>query len=79
MQLQVLKTTLDEIRDFRTQFLHENNFQFIYDKCHYYGWADTYLLLHNGVKIGYGAVWGTDRREDRDAIFEFYVSRPFKK
>lgn len=56
MQVQVIRTGLDEIRAFRVMFLHENNFQFVYDKCHLYGWADTYLFLADGQMIGYGAI-----------------------
>jgi GNAT superfamily N-acetyltransferase len=36
-------------------------------------------LPADGLKIGYGSVWGTDKREDRDTIFEFYVLRPYRK
>ncbi len=31
------------------------------------------------MPVGYGSVWGKDKREDRDAIFEFYVLKPFRK
>ncbi|MGV3600224.1 MAG: GNAT family N-acetyltransferase [Dyadobacter fermentans] len=79
MQVDITKTLLDEIRDFRTMFLHENHFQFVCNKCHDYGWADTWLFRTGNVRIGYGAVWGTDRRQDRDTIFEFYLLPPFRK
>jgi GNAT superfamily N-acetyltransferase len=79
MEIKVIKTELDEIRGFRILFLHEGNFQFIHNKCHLYGWADTYLFLMDNTKIGYGAVWGKNKREDRDAIFEFYVIKPYRK
>ncbi|MDB5088390.1 MAG: GCN5-related N-acetyltransferase [Mucilaginibacter sp.] len=79
MDLKVIKTTLEEIRAFRNVFLHESNFQFIYNKCHDYGWADVYLFTLEGIKAGYGAVWGANKREDRDAIFEFYLTPPFRK
>jgi GNAT superfamily N-acetyltransferase len=79
MELEVTKTELKEIQSFRTLFLHENNFQFICNKCHDYGWADTYAFEVDGQKIGYASVWGTDRREDRDTIFEFYVIKTFRK
>jgi GNAT superfamily N-acetyltransferase len=78
MQLQIVKTHSEDIKDLRQLFLHENNFQFVCDKCHYYGWADAYIFITGGTKIGYGAVWGTDKREDRDTIFEFYVLPPFR-
>ena len=79
MKCKVVKTTLEEIKPFRVLFLHENNFQFTYDKCHYYGWADTYLLLTGDHKIGYGCVWGKDKRTDRDSIMEFFVLKPFRQ
>ena len=79
MNIKVIKTDLKEIHAFRILFLEENNFQFIYNKCHTYGWADTCVFILDDVKIGYGAVWGKDKREDRDAIFEFYIVKPYRK
>lgn len=73
MNFTVIKTTLDEIREMRASFLQEMNAQFICDKCHYYGWSDDYLFAIDDNKIGYGCVWGTDRREVRDCIFECYL------
>lgn len=79
MQLTISKTGLENIRAFRTMFLHENHFQFVCNKCHDYGWADTWLFKLDEVAIGYGSVWGTDRRQDRDTIFEFYMTAPYRK
>jgi GNAT superfamily N-acetyltransferase len=79
MQISVTKTNLKTIQSFRTSFLQENNFQFTYDKCHQYGWADTWLCEVDGVQAGYAAVWGQSKRQDRDAIFEFYLLRPYRK
>ncbi|MBO9203466.1 MULTISPECIES: GNAT family N-acetyltransferase [Niastella] len=79
MRLQIVKTQSADIKDFRQIFLQENNFQFVYDKCHYYGWADVYVFIANEARIGYGAVWGTDKREERDTIFEFYILPPYRK
>jgi GNAT superfamily N-acetyltransferase len=79
MDLKINKTGLEAIQGFRVLFLQENHFQFIYNKCHEYGWADTWLFVVDGEKAGYGAIWGADRREDRDAIFEFYLIEPFGK
>lgn len=79
MELKVTKTVLEEIKAFRTLFLKENNFQFVHNKCHDYRWADDYIFLLNDIKIGYGSVWGLNKREDRDAIFEFYVIKSFRK
>jgi len=79
MNFTVTKTILQEIQPLRNLFLHENKFQFVYNKCHDYNWADTYLFTMNETKIGYGSVWGKDKREDRDTIFEFYLTEPFRK
>lgn len=79
MNIQITKTTSAAIQDLRRLFLHKNNFQFTYDKCHYYGWADVYVFTANDVIIGYGATWGTDKREERDTIFEFYILPPYHK
>ena len=78
MEVKVIRTGLESILELRALFLQESNFQFIYNKCHLYGWADTWLFLVDGEKAGYGAVWGADKREDRDAIFEFYLIEPFR-
>lgn len=78
MKLKVIKTSLTEIQGLRNLFLAERPFQFIYNKCHEAGWADTYLFTLNGMKAGYGSIWGKDRREDRDAVFEFYLLKPFR-
>jgi hypothetical protein len=79
MQLEVIKTDLNEILHLRTLFLQENSFQFVYDKCHTYGWADTYLFKRDEIPVGYGAIWGQEKREDRDAIFEFYTIKSHRK
>ena len=77
MEIKIIKVESGEIRDFRILFLKENNFQFIFNKCHDNGWADAYLLEIDGIRVGYGAVWGQNERNERDAIFEFYVIKPF--
>ncbi|GEP98009.1 GNAT family N-acetyltransferase [Chitinophaga cymbidii] len=78
MEVKIVKAPLDEVRALRTIYLHELNAQFVCNKCHDYGWADTYLFLLDGQRVGYGAVWGTDRREDRDTIFEYFLTKPFR-
>jgi len=60
-------------------FLQETKMQFVCNKCHDYGWSDDYMFTVDGSKIGYGCVWGTDRREDRDTIFEFYLLQDYRK
>jgi RimJ/RimL family protein N-acetyltransferase len=79
MEFKVTKCSLPIIQPLRVLFLHESNFQFVCNKCHDFGWADTYFFTADGVEIGYGSVWGTDRREDRDTIFEFYLLPAYRK
>ncbi len=79
MEIKVIKSPLEEVKPLRVLFLHEGNFQFTYNKCHDYKWADTYLFFMDGLKVGYGSVWGKDKREDRDSIFEFYIIKPYRK
>jgi GNAT superfamily N-acetyltransferase len=79
MEIRAIKSGVDQAQALRILFLQENNFQFVHNKCHDYGWADTYLFFADELKIGYGAVWGISKREDRDAIFEFYTIKPFRK
>ncbi|MGZ5190750.1 MAG: GNAT family N-acetyltransferase, partial [Flavisolibacter sp.] len=79
MKIEINKTQLEEVRELRMLFLQENKFQFVHDKCHYYNWADYYLFLGDGIKAGYGCVWGGNKRQERDTIFEFYLEAPFRK
>lgn len=79
MKIEVIKTMIAEIQSLREMFLAESRFQFIYNKCHGAGWADTYLFTLNEAKVGYGSVWGKSKRQDRDAIFEFYLLPPYRK
>jgi hypothetical protein len=79
MKLKTIKTGIDAIQGLRKLFLWENHFQFVHNKCHENGWADTWLFIIDGKKVGYGATWGADKRENRDAVFEFYLTSPFRK
>ena len=58
MEINIAKTRLEEIQELRILFLHENNFQFVHNKCHTYNWADTYLFESGDIKIDYASVWG---------------------
>ncbi len=79
MHFEVIKSDQATVEPLRRLFLSEIKFQFIYNKCHKAGWADVYLFTMNKLHIGYGSVWGKDKRENRDTIFEFYISEPFRK
>lgn len=78
MDVVITKVPLAELGDLRKKLLAAIDNQFTYDKCHLYGWADTYLFRTDSSIAGYGSVWGKDRREDRDSIFEFYLEPEFR-
>ena len=79
MEIKIEKTGLKEVEHLRNLFLSETKFQFIYNKCHAAGWSDVYLFTMNKMTIGYGSVWGKGNRENRDTIFEFYLTGPNRK
>jgi GNAT superfamily N-acetyltransferase len=79
MEAEVHKVPLHEIQDLRDLSLRENTFQFVHDKCHGAGWADTYAFSMGTETVGYGSVWGKDDRKARDTIFEFYLLRSYRK
>jgi RimJ/RimL family protein N-acetyltransferase len=74
----ITKSTSEEIGELRELFLGENRFQFIHNKCHEYGWADVYLFKDGSEKIGYGSIWGTEKREERDTVFECFLINSHK-
>src|SRR5687767_9484872 len=74
MALDVIKTDLKEILYLRNLFLQENNFQIRYNACHERGWTNSYLIVYNNEKIGYGSVKGNER----DTVFEFYLIPAFR-
>jgi RimJ/RimL family protein N-acetyltransferase len=75
----ITKVALKDIGDLRAKFLAEIDNQFTYDKCHLYGWADTWLFTIDRSVAGYGGVWGKDKREARDSIMEFFLEPGFRK
>jgi|SRR5580693_3353963 GNAT superfamily N-acetyltransferase len=78
-EFRVIKSDTTTVEPLRSLFLSETKFQFIYNKCHGAGWADDYLFTINEIHIGYSSVWGKDKRENRDTIFEFYLAAPYRK
>jgi hypothetical protein len=69
---------LKNIQALRALFLQEANFQIRYDACHERGWTDSYLLMLDGLPVGYGSIKGQEH-QDRDTVFEYFVSLPFRK
>jgi len=78
MTLNVTKTNLNEILNLRNLFLQENNFQIRYNACHERGWSDSYIFIYNNEKIGYGSIKGYGNLNDRDTVFEFYLTPSFR-
>lgn len=74
MTLSVTKTDLKEILHLRNLFLQENNFQIRYNACHERGWTDSYVVIYNNEKIGYGSIKGSDK----ETVFEFYIIPSFR-
>lgn len=79
MDLQIIKTTLNDILHLRALFLQECNFQVRYNACHERGWSDSYLISVDGAHVGYGSVKGKDDHSKREAIFEFYLIPGWRK
>ncbi len=79
MEFDIVKVQGVDIESHRRLFLAETKFQFIYNKCHDAGWVDVYLFKFNEISIGYGSVWGKDKRENRATICEFFLDQPFRK
>jgi GNAT superfamily N-acetyltransferase len=74
MTPEIIKTSRKEILYLRNLFLQENNFQIRYNATHERGWADSYFILHNKEKIGYGCL----KEDSRDTVFEFYIIPSFR-
>ena len=79
MEFEIVNAQETDIEPHRRLFLSDAKFQFIYNKCHGAGWVDNYLFKFKERSIGYGAIWGKDKREDRDTICEFFLDQPFRK
>lgn len=78
MNISIAKAPLKDLVDLRADFLKENDIEFCLDKCHLYGWADTWLIRVDDAVAGYGSVFGKEERTDRDSIFEFYLTPPYR-
>lgn len=78
MNIEVTKTTLQEILSFRRLFLQENNFQIRYNAVHERGRTDSYVITADTTVIGYGSIKGNENSADRNTIFEFYIIPAFR-
>ncbi len=79
MKIEAIKTTLAEIEPLRVMFLQEHNFQIRYNACHERGWSDSWLLVAEGERVGYGSVKGKEDLGSRDAVFEFFLLPEHRK
>jgi hypothetical protein len=78
MSLEVIKTNLAEILHLRNLFLQENNFQIRYNSRHERGWSDSYIVMYDNQKIGYGSLAGYENPNERNTVFEFYIIPSFR-
>jgi GNAT superfamily N-acetyltransferase len=78
MTLHIVKVSLEEILFLRNLYLQENNFQIRYNSRHERGWSDSYMVMHDEEKIGYGSLAGYENAGDRNTVFEFYIIPPFR-
>jgi GNAT superfamily N-acetyltransferase len=82
MPVAAIHTELSRIQSQRALFLQEANCQIRYDSVHTRGWSDSYLLTSDGIEVGYGATHKHDGQHtgvERDTVFEFYLSPPFRR
>src|ERR1700758_2243932 len=77
MELKAVRSSLKDIQSFRTLYLQEINAQVRYNACHERGWTDSWLLMANGLPVGYGSVMGQEIKS-RDTVFECYVIPSFR-
>jgi GNAT superfamily N-acetyltransferase len=77
MTIAVQKVALDSILPLRALFLQEANHQVRHNSRHERGWSDSYLLVIDGQKVGYGSIMGREIK-DRDTVFEFFVVPSFR-
>ena len=69
---------LGEILPLREQYLAEMNCQIRYNACHERGWTDSWHLVLDDKRVGYGSIKGREVK-DRDSIFEFFIQEPYRR
>ena len=78
MAIKAVKTELDNIKPLRSLFLQETNFQVRYNAAHERCWTDSYLLMSDDAKVGFGSIKGQEIK-DRDTVFEFYLIPEYRR
>ena len=79
MSATVLKVELAEIPQPGAQpsISDEMNCQIRYNACHERGWTDSYVLMFDDARVGYGSIKGREIK-DRDTVFEYFVIQPWR-
>ena len=77
MSATVLKVELAEILPLRALYLEQMNCQIRYNACHERGWTDSYVLMLDDARVGYGSIKGREIK-DRDTVFEYFVIQPWR-
>ncbi|MES2378435.1 MAG: GNAT family N-acetyltransferase [Bacteroidota bacterium] len=78
MEIEIIPGNSNHIRELREVFLAENAIEFIYNKCHENNWAQAWLFKMDETSIGYAATWGLDPKAEKKALFEFYLTAPYR-
>src|SRR5580692_7922931 len=71
----VLRTQYDDIATMRELYRHEAHCEIVRDSILRRGLADSYLLLVDGRRAGYGGVWN---QHWPGRVMEFYVLPPIR-
>ena len=74
MKFHAKEVPVESITRWRGLYRHEMSFQIIHDSIHSRpGWAKEFVLMEDGVGVGYGSLAVGGPWKDRPAIFEFFV------
>ena len=73
--VEIREVPLEAILPMREEYRREMNCQIVHDSWHHRGFTRSYLILADGVALGYGSVGGAPR-EERNVVKEFHVRRP---
>ena len=72
-------TAVQEILPWRDMYRQEMACQIIHDSLHSRkGWTEPYLLMSGGIVAGYGSIAVGGPWKGTPAVFEFYVTPPYR-
>lgn len=79
MTIEALETQPHEIEELRESYRREMACQIIHDSIHSRaGWSKEYLLVESRTTLGYGSVAVGGPWREGPALYEFFVSPPFR-